>query len=225
MPLDYLKQIPFELNVQRFNLNNATITSEEFPKEGEHSGYIKLERLSITMGPLINYTGKKDAFINSYIKASIMGAGDIHATINLSTLDGNSEIKGAIDNLDFPALNPSAENLGKFHIQSGVLNRFDFQFTATNTKASGQIVGVYHDLVIDRLKLTKQGLKKAWLPSFALHHIIIPKNKDASLNVKKRTGKIDYNRDPTRLVSFYYLKALLAGIRDSFSLGFFTPPQ
>ena len=94
---------------------------------------------------------------------------------------------------------------------------------ASNTKETGQIVGVYHDLVIDRLKETKHGLKKAWLPGFALHHIIIPKNKDASLDVKKRTGKIEYDRDPTRIITFYYLKALLDGIRDSFALGFVLP--
>jgi len=152
-----------------------------------------------------------------------MGAGNIEANINLSMTNGNSYIKGAIDELHLPAMNPSAENLGKFHIESGVLNRLDFEFTATNTKASGQIVGVYHDLVIDRLKLTKHGLKNASIPSFLLRKVIIPKNKDVSLNVKHRTGKIDFERDPTRIVTFYYLKALLDGIRDSFTLGFVLP--
>ncbi len=223
MPLDYLKQIPFEMQVQRFSLNDANITSEEFPKDGVHSGFIKLEHISITMMPFTNQVQGNTAFISSNVKASIMGAGNIHAVIDLSMKDGSSQIKGAIDNLNLPALNPSAENLGKFHIQSGVLNRLDFEFTATNTKATGQIVGVYHDLIIDRLKITKDGLKTAWLSSFALHHFIIPKNKDASLDIKKRTGKIDYVRDPTRLVTFYYLKALLDGIRDSFSLGFLLP--
>jgi len=223
MPLDYLKQIPFALNVQRFKLGDATITSEEFPKDGEQSGYIKLEHLVLTMKPLINYAGKGSSIITSNIKTSIMGAGNINATINLSLLNGTSEIKGDINNLNLPALNPSAENLGKFHIESGMLNHLDFQFTATNTKATGQIVGVYHNLVIDRLKETKNGLKKASVAGFLLHKIIIPKNKDASLDVKNRTGKIDYDRDPTRLVTFYYLKALLDGIRDSFALGFVLP--
>lgn len=66
-------------------------------------------------------------------------------------------------------------------------------------------------------------MKTAKLPSFFLHHLIIRKNKDKSLNVKKRTGKIDYARDPTRLVTFYFLKSLLDGIRSSFTLGFLLP--
>ena len=223
MPLEYLKQVPFDLNVQQFNLNDATVTSEEMPKDGNKTGYIKLEHVYIAMKPLLNHAGKTISSITSNVKASIMNAGTIHATINLSLLNGNSYIKGAIDELHLPAMNPSAENLGKFHIESGVLNKLNFEFTATDKKATGQIVGVYHDLVIDRLKLTKGELKKAKLPSFFLHKIIIPKNKDASLDVKHRTGKIDYDRDPTRFVTFYYLKALLDGIRDSFALGFVLP--
>jgi hypothetical protein len=93
-------------------------------------------------------------------------------------------------NFHLAALNPSAENLGKFHIESGVLNRLDFNFSASDKKASGKIIGVYHDLVVDRLKETKDGkLKKASLPSFALKTFIIPKNKDISMPVEKRTGK------------------------------------
>ncbi len=223
MPLDYLKQIPFDVNVGELNLNDAEVTSEEFPKEGSRSGYIKLYHLSVTMKPFRNHADKNASNIVSNINASIMNAGNIHATIDLSLLNGTSVIKGAIDNLNLPPLNASAENLGKFHIESGVLNHLDFQFTATDTKATGQVVGEYHDLVIDRLKLTNNGLKKAKLASFLLHKIIIPKNKDASLDVKNRTGKIDYDRDATRLVTSYYLKALLDGIRDSFAFGFVLP--
>ncbi len=29
--------------------------------------------------------------------------------------------------------------------------------------------------------------------------------KDKSMDVAKRTGKIDYKRDPTRVVTFYFL--------------------
>ncbi len=99
----------------------------------------------------------------------------------------------------------------------------DFHFTATKKKATGGIVGEYHDLVIEKLKV-KNGIKKvAKVPTFFLKHLIIPKNKDKSMDIAKRTGKIDYKRDPTRVVTFYFLKSLLSGIRDSFGLGFLLP--
>lgn len=225
LPLDYLKKIPAEMRIAHLNLNNASVISEEFPKEGAQTGYIKVEHINVHVSPVFNQPYKTDpTFINANVKGSIMNAGIIRASINLSLSNGDQHIKGYIENLNLPAMNPSAENLGKFKIESGVLNRLDFQFTATAKKATGNIVGVYHNLVIDRLKIDKHGkTKTAWLPSSALHHLIIPKNKDASLPAEKRTGKIDYQRDPTRLVTFYLLKSLLDGIRDSFSLGFVLP--
>jgi hypothetical protein len=224
MPLDYLRQLPFDIYISKFNLEDATATSEEFPAKGNQPGFIKLAHIYINMEPVINHLSKKSAkYIRSHVKASVMNAGLIYADLNLSLQTGVTDIRGTIENLELPSLNPSAENLGMFHIESGILNKLDFQFTANDKKATGKIIGVYHHLKIDRLKNTKHGKKVAWLPSFALHHFIIPENKDESLAVKKRTGEINYERDPTRMVTFYYLKALLSGIRDSFSLGFLLP--
>lgn len=75
-------------------------------------------------------------------------------------------IKGAIKNLDLAKLNPSAENLGRFHIESGILNFLDFHFKATEEKATGEIVGEYHNLLIDRLKQKKDEKRVAKIPTF-----------------------------------------------------------
>jgi len=77
--------------------------------------------------------------------------------------------------------------------------------------------------VLEKLKNENGKNEVAAVPTFFLKHLIIPKNKDKSMDVAKRTGKIDYKRDPTRVVSFYFLKSLLDGIRASFDLGFLLP--
>ena len=59
--------------------------------------------------------------------------------------------------------------------------------------------------------------------SFMLRHLIIPLNKDKSLPEKKRTGNVNYMRDPTRFVSHYFLQSLLMGVKKSFTLGFLLP--
>jgi hypothetical protein len=56
-----------------------------------------------------------------------------------------------------------------------------------------------------------------------MRHVIVPKNKDKSLPEKKRTGKVDFTRDPTRFVSNYLLQSLLTGIKSSFTFGFLIP--
>jgi hypothetical protein len=40
-------------------LNDASVVSEEFPKEGAQTGSIKIDHINIEMSPLINHPGKK----------------------------------------------------------------------------------------------------------------------------------------------------------------------
>jgi hypothetical protein len=224
MPNDYLKKIPFDIRVNDLQINNASVIYEEFPKDGTKSGTLQLANMNMSMSPVLNHPFKTDpVYAGTYITGSIMNSGSIKATIHGQLERNIYYIKGSIENLDLSTLNSSAENLGKFHIKSGILNSLNFHFTATDKKSSGEIVGEYHNLIIERLKV-RNGLKKvAKVPTFFLKHLIIPKNKDKSMDVARRTGKIDYNRDPTRMATFYLLKSLLSGIRASFDLGFLLP--
>ena len=220
----YLKKIPYQVRVHTFRLNNSNVLYEEFPKDGTQSGILKIGKMNLTMSPVVNHPYKNDpVYSEMNVKGNLMDAGTIQANIRLSLAGNTSYTKGFIRNLDLSKLNSSAENLGKFHIESGLLNELDFHFTATEKKATGEIVGEYHDLMIDKLTLKKGKKKVAKVPSFFLKHLIIPKNKDKSMNVSRRTGKISYKRDPTRFMSYYFLKALLSGIRSSFAMGFLLP--
>jgi hypothetical protein len=76
--------------------------------------------------------------------------------------------------------------------------------------------------VVDKLRGTHEK-KVDKFKSFFLKKLIIPRDKDRTLPESKRTGKVDYKRDPERYFSFYLLHALLVGIKSSFSLGFLLP--
>lgn len=222
MPVAYLKNLPIEIRVKTFQVNHSTFAYEEFPKDGSQTGILKVENVNATLFNLINHPQKSDPdHMDLNVDASIMGSGTVKASIYLPFSPQNYFIKGVIKNLDLINLNSSAENLGKFHIESGMLNNLFFQFYFNEKKATGKIVGEYHNLIIDRLKGNHK--KIAWLPSFLLKKLIIPKNRDKSMPVDKRTGIIEYKRDTTRFISFYLLKALLTGIRSSFTLGFLLP--
>ena len=224
MPGGYLKKIPIEIRVNHLQMNHASVTYEEFPKDGNQPGKLQFGNMNISISPVFNHPYKTDpVYADTYVRGSIMNSGSINAVIHASIVKDTYFIKGAIENLDLTRLNSSAENLGKFHIESGILNSLDFRFTATDKKSSGGIVGEYHNLIIEKLNI-KHGVKKvAKIPTFFLKHLIIPKNKDKSMNVSRRTGKINYDRDPTRAVTFYLLKSLLSGIRASFDFGFLLP--
>ena len=150
-----------------------------------------------------------------------MNSGTVTATTKMPLHKGDSyKVQGAFHDLDVTKLNNPAENLGKLHLESGMLNSLAFQFEMTDEKATGQIIGEYHDLVVDKLK---ENSKVDKAKSFALAKFIIPKDKDKSLAVSKRTGKVDYKHDPNRYFSYYLLHALLVGVKSSFKLGFLLP--
>ncbi|MBC9934143.1 DUF748 domain-containing protein [Chitinophaga qingshengii] len=223
LPVVSLKEIPVHIRAHHLKVSESTVSYEEYPKDGQQTGLLKIEKFRLSVSPFINHPTPSDPdHMNLEMEGSLMGSGTIRTSVYLPFNPGKDYyVSGAIDNLDVTTLNSAAENLGHFHVESGMLNNLSFQFSLNDEKASGKVVGEYHQLVLDKLK--GQQKKVAKFPSFMLKHVIIPKNKDKSLPVSRRTGTIDYKFDHTRYFSFYLLKSLLSGIDNSFTFGFLLP--
>jgi hypothetical protein len=181
--------------------------------------------MTATIEPLINKPVEGDpAYITMTTEGSLMNSGSVTAITKMPLHPGDPyKVEGAFHELDVTKLNNPAENLGKLHLESGMLNSLAFRFEMSDEKATGQIVGEYHDLVVDKLKENSGDNKVDKFKSFALKKFIIPKDKDKSLPVSKRTGKVDYKHDRQRYFSYYLLHSLLVGVKSSFRLGFLLP--
>ena len=226
LPIAYLKMLPFDLRVKTFELANSAVAYEEYPKAGYgQTGILRIANIRASVSPLINHPVASDpAYTTMNVVGSIMGSGTAHGTI-IMPLQKNMpyRIKGAIERLELTKLNSSSENLGKIRIKSGFLDFLFFDFTMTEQRSTGKIIGAYHHLVIQQLKKHTEEKNVADFASFMLRHLIIPLNKDKSLPERRRTGLVDYQRDPTRFVSHYFLQSLLMGVKKSFTLGFLLP--
>ena len=226
LPVAYMKTVPFDIRVNTCMLAASVVEYEEYPKEGfEKTGVLRIEKINATISPLINHPlGKDPDHITMSVNGSIMGSGTVHGTIIMPFRSNQPyHITGAIENLELTKLNSSSENLGKIRIKSGFLNFLSFDFVMTNERSTGKIIGAYHGLVIQPLKKHTDKKNVADFASFMMRHLIIPLNKDKSLPEKKRTGDVNYARDPTRFVSHYFLQSLLMGVKKSFTLGFLLP--
>jgi len=226
LPLKYLNSLPFDLRIDTLEVDPSSITYEEFPAKGDQTGILKIERMRLFAAPFINHPGIGDPEeLITKVKGAIMGSGEVAATLSMAMkTKGDCLVKGEFNNLDLTTLNSSAEHLGGFHIESGILNSLGFQFQFNEEKSSGEVVGEYHNLIIDKLRETeKHRGEKDLVKSFLLQKLVIPKDKDKSLPIAKRSGKINYKHDPTRFISFYLLKSLLSGVKASFNFGFVLP--
>jgi hypothetical protein len=226
LPADIIKTIPVDLRIKTCELATSTVVYEEYPRSGYgKTGILRIEKVNLSLSPLINHPTSSDpAYMTMNVKGSIMGSGTAHGVI-MMPLQKNTpyHIKGAIERLELTSLNSSSENLGKIRIKSGFLDFLSFDFTMTEQRSTGKIIGAYHHLIIQQLKKHTDEKNVADFASFALRHAIIPLDKDASLPERKRTGKVNYQRDPTRMVSYYFLQSLLTGVKKSFTLGFLLP--
>ena len=226
LPVESLKKVPFDVRVQHVMLASSTVEYEEFPKTGYgQTGVLVIKNAKVEISPLINRPRASDpAYLTMTTTGSIMGSGTAHGTVMMPLVKSKSyHIKGAIERLQLPRLNSSSENLGKIRIKSGFLDFLSFDFTMTEQRSKGKIICAYHRLIIQQLKKHTDEKNVADFASFMLRHLIIPLNKDASVPERKRTGNVDYVRDPTRFVSYYFLQSLLMGVKKSFALGFLLP--
>jgi hypothetical protein len=226
LPMAFLRELPYFVDVDSLVLGPSLMEYEEYPAEGDHTGTLRVENLAVVMSPLLNrYGPKSPEYLHLSLGGSLMGSGEVEAQVLLPLKTGlDYGVRGDFRDLDLTRLNDPSVNLGKLRISSGLLNRLDFQFEMNGQEAHGEVVGVYHDLVIEKLrpKGTHAG-EKDRLKSFFLRKVIIRHTKDESLPVAHRTGKIKYRPDPTRFVSFNLLHCLLVGVKSSFTLGFLLP--
>jgi hypothetical protein len=225
MPVDFLKSLPVTVRIRSVKFGPTNFSYEEFPGKGDQPGVLRIVGLTGTLHPLINHPVEGDpAYLTMSTEGSLMGSGTVTATTKMPLHKGDPyEVQGAFHELDVTSLNGPAENLGLIHLQSGILNLLAFQFTMTDEKSTGKIVGEYHNLVVQKMKEKNDEKKIDKMKSFALKEFIIPLNKDKSMPESKRTGKVDYKRDRSRMFSYYLLHSLLVGVKGSFKLGFLLP--
>ena len=226
LPVESLKKVQFDIRVRNFVLASSSVEYEEFPSSGYgQTGVLIIKNAKVSVSPLINHPGASDpGYLMMTTTGSIMGSGTVHGTLQMPLVKNKPyRVNGVIEKLRLTKLNSSSENLGKIRIKSGFLDFLSFDFIMTEQRSTGKIIGAYHHLIIQQMKKHTDEKNVADFASFMLRHLIIPLNKDASVPERKRTGTVDYVRDPTRFVSYYFLQSLLMGVKKSFTLGFLLP--
>jgi len=130
LPIGSLKSLPMSLRVGSVKLEGGSFTYEEFPKEGDKTGVLRIERLRVGIRHLINRPAAGDPdYVIVTSSGSLMGSGNVEAVMRMPLRKADPyKVEGAFHELDVTSLNPSAENLGGIHLESGMLNNLTFSF-------------------------------------------------------------------------------------------------
>jgi hypothetical protein len=95
------------------------------------------------------------------------------------------------------------------------MDGLNFQFTANNTKATGNMTLLYHDLkiAVKNKQTNDTTALKERIVSILANNMILNSNPLPRKEV--RIGTIDFERDPERFVFGYVFRSILSGMKSS----------
>jgi hypothetical protein len=215
LPMEALRKLAMEVEIDSVILKESKVTYEEFPSEGFKSGKIIFEDLQAKLNNITNRSYyNKSKYATLVASSKLLGKGLIQATFLLPIQDRLSyHAKGNISGFYVHHLNPILENLAFMRVESGKLNEMEFSFDYNDRYSSGALTINYQDLKITGLKKEKNKIISE-LKTFLLN-TVVKNDKDKTMPVENRTGTITFERDQRRQIFNFWWKSLLSGIKNS----------
>lgn len=211
-----IRSIPFLVKIDSININNANVVYEHIGVGEAKEAVITFNKLNGSITGLRNdsdsYNGKLVMLMR--LKTKFMNKSPISALYKFP-LNTDKEIfdcSGTIGALELKEVNTILKNVVSVTAESGKVDSVWFSFHAGDSRATGKMKFMYHDLKIDILHKDRKDQKlKQKILSFLANKAIVkdanPKNGESV-----RVTEIDFNRDPNKYLFFYTWKALQSGI-------------
>ncbi|SMC71436.1 AsmA family protein [Pedobacter nyackensis] len=219
-----LKRLPFQAIVDTIKLNNVDVAYTEYNPISQRRGTAYFQNLS---GRILNVTNDslqlaKNNHAIANLSALVMKTSRIDIRINFNLTDKNAAFsyKGTVGPMNMLTLNPMAKNMGLIEIESGKMQKINFNIQANAKGSSGTVHFYYTDLKIKLLKEGEDGAapKRKGFLSFLVNTILI-KNANPDKNEAPRTANVTFQRTPA--ASFFNLlwKGVFLGMRETVGIG------
>lgn len=223
-PQNALKRLPIQTIIDTVKLTNIDVAYTEYNPISQKRGTVYFENLK---GSIINVTNdtiqlakKSHAIAN--LTALIMKTSRINVRIDFNLTDKNAAFnyRGNVAAMDMRVLNPMAKNMGLVEIETGQMQKTEFNIQANARGSSGRVNFYYRELKVKLLKESEVGAapKKQGLLSFLANNLLII-DANPSKGKPARSADITFQRTPA--ASFFNLmwKSLFIGIREIVGLG------
>lgn len=145
--------------------------------------------------------------------AHINGKAHFKAGLIFSYQKPQFSFEGEVKKFDLPDLNPLIQAYTPAKINRGVSDEITFSGLAEQTKASGKMKFLYHDLEID-LVLKEQAKWKSAVIAFAANTILNSSNPVSS-DLPPREVQFTIERDMTKGFVNVLIKSILNGLKET----------
>ncbi|MDB5023167.1 MAG: hypothetical protein JWP78_922 [Mucilaginibacter sp.] len=219
-----LKAIRADLNIDTVDANHINIAYTEFNHKSNKTGTITFNNSS---GRVLNVTTnraalQKNNICTAQVSSYFMNRGKLNVlfTFNLTADNVPFSYKGDVGPMDLSAINPAIMPLGLIKINSGQLDRFEFDINADNELAKGRVSVLYKDLKVTVLKAdtANDKLRHMTIASLFANVLVLKHDNPDTAGQIPRASNVSYYRPK----DFTFFKAiwhtLLTGIKPCVGL-------
>jgi hypothetical protein len=216
---DMMYDYPQLLRIDTISLLNGNITYTEHAQGANEAGYITFNNIHATIYNITNDTVYKTqkGFMQLKSDALLMGKSklDILLMAELFEPQNTFSVSGSLAPMEASALNPILEKNGFIYVTNGKIDAMNFSFTANNTKSTGVLTMLYHDLdiTVKNKRTDDTTAFKERIVSVIANTLVI--NSNPIPNQQVRNGKIEHERDPEKFLFNYCVKSILSGIKNT----------
>ena len=217
---DLIKSLKYQVLIDSLTLKDSKVSYSELPPNGDLEGKIRFKNINAKLAPFTNIKNLNGSFPNLSLNgsATIMDSTQLNVKMHFLMNHPENEFtaEGNLSPFHMTILNPVLEPLAMISLRSGDVNRFEFNFTADNNIATGQLFFGYDDLKISVLEMKDGNAKEAKFTSFLANSLL--------LRSKNPRGKeflpeeINFHRDQKRSVLNYWWKSVFSGIRNTLGI-------
>ena len=219
-PRDLIKEIKQPFVFDSVELRPSYVKYSELLNISDNSGYVEFNDLAFRAGKISNIdtiTLQHPHFIVD-ATAKLYNKGVISATVNFDLTDKNyfHTLKGSIGKMPLKPLNKMLEKSAPVSIESGELNRFDFNMKFNSKIATGELYFGYDEFKVNIFNMDDNGTKKSKFATFWANKMVL-NSKNPKGNIFE-PQPIHYTRDEERSIINFWWKAIFTGAKETIGI-------
>lgn len=220
LPQELIKNFRLPFHFDSLKLENSTIHYSEQVPDMPFPGKVFFEKINATVFPLTNIVSLNQFNSELKLNASALLMGKAALKINMSydmlAKDQSFHVSGHLASFYLRMINPITQNMAGIAIQSGRVNRFEFEFNANNLQSNGKLKFAYNNLKVSILEYKKGNTRKASFASFLTNNLVL-KSKNPRAHILL-PSEIHFIRDPKKSVINYWWKSIFSGAKNTMGI-------
>ncbi len=220
-PQDLIRNIKQPFSVDSVILEPSTLKYSELQERYDEPGWINFNELQLKTTRLTNRTDllKENPLLTVWANTKVMDKSLLSATFNFDLMAGDyaHTVKGKLQPISMKTFNTIIEKAAPISIETGQINRFEFNISLNNEKATGELLFGFDEFKVNILNISDDETRKSKLATFWANSMMLntrnPKGKDELQPIS-----INYKRDEKRSVINYWWKAIYSAAKEAIGI-------